>query len=141
MTTESMNTDITPGFEDWANHMGLATKKDLANVSTGDEDDTSNTVMFTEFEYQGQKRKTIQLNNYDSISALDTSGAGHNLAMVSKWDVADFGAPNLHCNLNSKDGKVTINDNEEIATKSITDDLSSKIEALTARVVALESKQ
>ena len=44
MTTEPMKTDITPGFEDWANHMGLATKKDLANVSTGGEDGASGTT-------------------------------------------------------------------------------------------------
>lgn len=65
--------------------------------------------------YQG--RKTIQLANYDSISGLDTSGSGHNLAMVSKWDVADFGATGLHANINTKD-TVTINDNDVIVTNS-----------------------
>ena len=29
-----VDTNITPGFEDWANHMGLATKKDLNNSTS-----------------------------------------------------------------------------------------------------------
>jgi hypothetical protein len=36
--------------------------------------------------------------------------------MVSKWNVADFGTSQLHMNLNSVDGIVTINDDKQIAT-------------------------
>ena len=71
-------------------------------------------VKYQEFEYNGETRKTIQLNNYDSISGLDTEGNGYNLAMVSKWDKADFGSANIQMNLNSS-GRVTVNDTEEIA--------------------------
>lgn len=60
-------------------------------------------------------RKALQLNNYDSIFGLDTNGVGHNLAMVSKWNIADFGAAGLHLNLNSSD-RATINDSETIVT-------------------------
>ena len=60
-------------------------------------------------------RYTLELRNYDSISGLDSTGTGHNLAMVSKWDVADFGAVGLHANLNTKD-VVTINDKDVVAT-------------------------
>ena len=56
------------------------------------------------------QRKTIQLNNFDSISGLMTNGTGVNLVMVSKWDKADFGSTQLPFNINSKDGVVQIND-------------------------------
>lgn len=59
----------------------------------------------------GENRKTIQLENYNNLSGIDTKGNGHNLAMVSKWDVADFGAVGLHFNINTSDN-VTINDNK-----------------------------
>lgn len=64
-------------------------------------------------EYQG--RKVISLENYDNIAGKDTNGQGHNLVMLSKWDVADFGATGVHMNLNTKD-IVTINDKEVVAT-------------------------
>ena len=72
-------------------------------------------VPYFDFEYQGQQRKTIQLANYDSISGIGTDGIGYNLAMVSKWDKADFGAAGITMNLNTKD-VVTINDDKVIAT-------------------------
>ena len=62
--------------------------------------------------------------NHNTISGLAKDGTGYNLAMVSKWDVADFGSNGLHMNLNSKDG-ITINDNEIIATVN---DVESMIE-------------
>lgn len=62
-------------------------------------------------------RKTIELANYDSLSGLDTTGEGHNLAMVSKWDVADFGAKGLHLNLNTKDA-VTVNDKDTLVSSA-----------------------
>lgn len=60
-------------------------------------------------------RKTIQLNNYDSISGITTTGGGVNLAMVSKWDVADFGSKQIHINLNGSKTRPTYNDGDEIA--------------------------
>ena len=76
-----------------------------------------------------QERKTIQLDNFDSISGLMTNGAGVNLAMVSKWDVADFGATGLHLNLNTKD-TVTINDDKVVATVN---DVDSKVQEEATR--------
>lgn len=75
-------------------------------------------VKFTEFQREQDEtvRKTIQLDNFDSISGVTTTGAGVNLAMVSKWDKADFGSAQIPLNLNSKDGVVTINDGVAIAT-------------------------
>ena len=62
-------------------------------------------------------RKHIALKNHDSVLGTATDGGTYNLAMVSKWDVADFGSAQLHANLNSKDGSVTINDDKVIATE------------------------
>ena len=49
--------------------------------------------------------------------------------MVSKWDVADLGSAQLHTNLNSKDGNVTINDDKMVATK---DEVESAVEGLAS---------
>lgn len=103
----------------------LTEHQDISNLATKDEltEATKDSVKYKEFTYTNAEsetstRKTIQLDNYDTISGITTSGVGVNLAMVSKWDVADFGSTSVHMNLNSKDGKVTINDDEEIAVKS-----------------------
>lgn len=67
-------------------------------------------------EFGDENRKTIQLANYDTISGVTTKGLGVNLVMVSKWDKADFGSAQIETNLNAKDGIVTINDTETVAT-------------------------
>lgn len=83
-----------------------------------------NLVIYTDFTYGDQQRKTIQLANYDSISGLGTDGTGYNIAMVSKWDKVDLGAAGLTMNLNSKDGQVQINDEKIIATVDQIPDVS-----------------
>ena len=93
-------------------------------------------------------RNHIVLKNHDSILGTATDGTTYNLAMVSKWDVADFGTAQLHANLNSKDGVVTINDDKAIATKDDVEAVEAKVDAIdlepyakTADVnTALESK-
>lgn len=72
--------------------------------------------------YPGEEgRYVFQMRNHDSLSGVGTDGAtGGNLAMLSKWDVADFGSKNFHTNINVKDdnghnGRVTVNDDNEIA--------------------------
>ena len=69
-------------------------------------------------------RKHIVLPNHDSILGTATDAQTYNLAMVSKWDVADFGSSSLHANINSKDGVVTINDTKQIATTDQIPDVS-----------------
>ena len=76
-------------------------------------------------------RKHIVLKNHDSILGTATDGATYNVAMVSKWDVADFGSSSLHLNLNSKDGDVTINDDKQIA---ITDDIAAAKAELEGKI-------
>ena len=101
----------------------------------------------------GEDRKTIQLANYDNISGVATDGTSHNLVMLSKWDVADFGAPDVKINLNGSEARPTYNDDKEIAlledleTKAaeLQDNINLKasqsdLEALNATVQILQSK-
>lgn len=111
----------------------------IGNVPTKEElaETTKNAVNYQEF---GEGRKTIQLANYDNISGIDTKGVGHNIAMVSKWDKVDLGAPGLEVNLNGSAERPTYNDTEEIAYVSDVAGLSNTLEALNATVQILQSK-
>lgn len=60
-------------------------------------------------------RKVLTLKNDDNICGRTTAGGSVNLAMVSKWDVADFGSTSVHMNLNSKDA-ITVNDKDTVLT-------------------------
>lgn len=61
-------------------------------------------------------RKTIMLKNHDSLSGYGTDDTtAYNLAMVSKWDKADFGAAGIPINLNGSEDHPTYNDKEELA--------------------------
>lgn len=65
-------------------------------------------------------RKHIVLENHDSILGATTEGMYANLAMLSKWNVADFGSKAVHANLNGKNERPTYNDENEIAlTKDV----------------------
>lgn len=107
-----------------------ATKEELAEI-------TKNAVNYQEF---GEGCKTIQLANYDNISGIDTKGVGHNIAMVSKWDKVDLGAPGLEVNLNGSAERPTYNNTEEIALLKDVAGLSNTLEALNATVQILQSK-
>lgn len=70
------------------------------------------------------ERKTIQLNNYDSISGMNMEGNdAANLIMMSKWNKVDIGSSRYPVNLNGSE--FTLNDNRNIAkvyeTKALTD--------------------
>lgn len=91
----------------------LATKEELANK--------------VDWVESTPDRKHIVLKNHDSVLGTATDGTTYNVAMVSKWDVADFGSAQLHLNLNTKDGVATINDNKNIATE---DYVSAAIDGL-----------
>lgn len=92
-------------------------------------------VEYQDFTFNGQARKTIQLDNYDSISGVATTGESHNLVMLSKWDVADFGATGVHLNLNTKD-TVTINDKQVVAT---VDDVTKAVAEVEAKIPTIPS--
>jgi hypothetical protein len=113
--------DIKVSLEDKASKSEVALKANQEDVdfqvnSINEKLDTKadkeRVVEYKEFD---GNRKTIQLDNYDSISGVATDGAGHNLVMLSKWDVADFGASGVKINLNGSEARPTYNDTEEIA--------------------------
>ena len=62
-------------------------------------------------------RKVLTLKNDDNICGCTTAGGSVNIAMVSKWDVADFGSTSVHMNLNSKD-EITVNDADVVVTSA-----------------------
>lgn len=114
----------------------LSEKADKSDVDAISEklDSKADKDSVVEYKESGEGRKTIQLANYDSISGIDTKGTGHNLAMVSKWDKADFGAPGLELNLNGSAERPTYNDTEEIALVKDIQVSSSDIKELKAAV-------
>ena len=60
-------------------------------------------------------RDAIVLKNHDGLFGTTSKGNTELLAMVSKWDVADFGNPNMRTNLNT-DNVVTVNDAQIVVT-------------------------
>ena len=109
-------------------------------VSWNDIIDKPNLVEYTAID---DKTATIILDNHQNLLGTDTSGSTYNLAMVSQWNVADFGSKSLPCNLNAVSGIVTINDEFTIATTKNVDDaiislsgaLSSNTEIVVNTVV------
>ena len=74
-------------------------------------------------------RRTILLNNHDSISGYGTDGTtAYNIAMVSKWDKVDLGSAGIPINLNGSEERPTYNDNKELAFK---DDIVQLNETIT----------
>ena len=84
-------------------------------------------------------RNHIVLKNHDSVLGTSTDGTTYNLAMVSKWDVADFGTPNLHLNLNTSDA-VTVNDNKVVATEDVVDAKIAEIQIPDVSTFAVKSE-
>lgn len=85
-------------------------------------------VKYLEFDTD---RKTIQLKNHDTISGIKTNGDGVNLAMVSKWDKADFGSAQLPFNMNGSEARPTYNDDKEVA---LVEDVDAKVSDEANRV-------
>ena len=103
----------------------VSTKADKTELETlATKEEVENKVDWTE---STPGRKHIVLKNHDSLLGTATDGTTYNVAMVSKWDVADFGSAQLHLNLNTRDGVATINDNKNIATE---DYVSAAIDGL-----------
>ena len=71
----------------------------------------SNYEVVTSEEYPGEpERRIIPLENNDQIAGKKTDGNGVPLIFVSKWDKVEVGGSSAPLNLNSNDGKVTVND-------------------------------
>lgn len=87
--------------------------------------DKPNLVEYTQYPEQN-KTASITLTNHNSLFGTDTSGSIYNLAMVSKWNVADFGSASLHLNLNTVD-TITVNDDKVIATVDQLPDMTNVV--------------
>lgn len=107
---------------------GVVTINDDKVVATTDQiptdyvkdEDISDVVRYQNLgEYKNQ---SILLSNDNAIFGTGTNGTQYNVAMISRWNKADFGSGSIELNLNAKDGKVTINDNKVVATL---DDISA----------------
>lgn len=75
-----------------------------------------NSVKFDNVEdAENPNRKAITLKNHDLLLGTATNGTTYNLAMISKWDKADYGTGQLPINLNGSEARPTYNDDKEIA--------------------------
>ena len=77
---------------------------------------------------ENPNRKSIVLNNHDTILGKDTKGGTVNIAMVSKWDKVDLGSTSLEINLNGSAEHLTYNDSEELAFVKDIDNLKTNID-------------
>lgn len=88
------------------------------------------TVQWEEASDDGE-RKAIVLKNNDLILGASKDENTYNLAMISKWNVADFGSNKIHMNLNSED-RITVNDDEDkLAYLSDVEKSIKEIDAIT----------
>lgn len=91
-------------------------------------------------------RKCIVLKNHDLLVGTDTTGTTYNLAMISKWDVADFGTNKLHSNINSLDRPTvqlpgqTGETAEKMAFISDLEKVQNILSEINERISALENK-
>lgn len=91
---------------------------------------------------QNPNRKAIILKNHDIILGTDTNGSTFNLAMLSKWNKADFGSNKIEFNINSSE-RPTVNDTEKIAylndINELDNDYSKEISKLKETDILLQS--
>ena len=86
---------------------------------------------------QNPNRKSIILNNHDTILGTSTKGGTSNLVMLSKWDVADFGSKSTHINLNGLYERPTYNDSKPMA---LIEDVTNLQASIDATIQALQEK-
>ena len=93
---------------------------------------------------ENPNRKSIVLENHDTILGKDTNGEAANIAMVSKWNKVDLGSAKLEINLNGSAEHPTYNDSEELAfvsdITSSSETISKEIEDLKNKDIELEEK-
>lgn len=123
---ESINQDIT----------------DINNaIESNIKPELEKSVKYNEFTYNGSTRKTIQLDNYDSISGLMTDGSGVNIAMVSKWDTVDLGSPSLPINFNTPMGvRPTVQERGQSGEEANKIAYVSDVEEVKESVKSIKSK-
>ena len=115
----------------------LATKEELVNKA--DKTELENVVKYTDIsDADDTPRKTIMLDNNDTLSAYNTTGTANNIAMISKWDVVDLGSTSLPINLNGSKERPTYNDDAELALVSDIPDVSGYV--TTTELTSLRSE-
>lgn len=87
-------------------------------------------VSYSIFSKDGVDYKTIALENHANLLGYSTDKTAYNLAMVSKWNKADYGSAQLPFNMNGSEPRPTYNDTEEVALMSDLDSAISKVPAL-----------
>lgn len=103
-----INNKLVNVYDEVYNNVIETIQPEIENLSDNVNELMSHKVDWTEL---NDERKSIVLKNNDMLMGTDESGATYNLAMVSKWNVADFGSDKLHLNFNSAD-RITVNDND-----------------------------
>lgn len=100
-------------------------------------DDLSDTVKFVDVSTdENPNRKAVVLENHDILLGRSTDGGTYNIAMLSKWDVMDYGSTSKHINLNGSNERPTYNDVKGIA---LLDDVDSLKEIITSQNEVIES--
>ena len=111
---------IVDDFKDFQGNVNERFEEEIARAKASEETllNAINDEHIVRYEDGKDDRKHIFLKNHDSlVGYLSGDGAGSvNLAMVSKWNIADFGSNTIPLNLNAKDGIVTINGGLSVAT-------------------------
>jgi len=105
---------------------GIALKADMSALEMSAESlqsqiDSDEIVRYKGFQNPGDPapRRTIQLENHDNVSGKLSGGDDAAcLAMVSRWNVAEFGSRKIHANLNTSDA-VTVNDGDVVVTDKL----------------------
>ena len=80
---------------------------------------------------ENPNRKSVVLNNHDTLLGKKTDGAAVNIAMVSKWDKVDLGSAQVELNLNGSAERPTYNDEKEIA---LIDDIDALVESVEVNI-------
>ena len=83
-------------------------------------------------------RKAIILKNHDVILGTATNGMTYALAMLSKWDKADFGSASVLLNLNGSAERPTYNDNESLALKKDVDAVETRLNTTNGVIATVQ---
>ena len=136
-TIAEVNSNVASSIEILNNNLVQAINTINGGIDNEIRPELEKAVKYQEFE--DGTRKTIQLANHDTISGVDTEGNGYNLAMISKWNKADYGSSRIPMNLNSSN-RITVNDSEElayvseIATKEEVQTIGTKVEENATKI-------
>lgn len=130
------------------NEVNASLKTEIERAVATDETLEKVKVPYTDIsDGNNPNRRTILLNNHDSISGYGSNGTeAYNIAMVSKWDKVDLGSAGIPINLNGSEERPTYNDDKELAFKeeivnlnetiaTVNQDLTNAVQATNQNMV------